>query len=321
MAAPTKSKVASLSESEKESARLDFKAGFQDCTRDWCEVLKDIVAMANSRGGMIVFGIADDGHPSGCDVTSLRLLDPAKITDKIAAYTGVQFADMALLTVERSGSSYPAFVVGRAKTPLVFSKPGTYPLPGEKPSQKTAFSQGTVYVRHGAKSEPATSEDLRQFIERRIEQVGRSWRRGIRRVVTAPDGHEVRVVPPNMKLVPDQDAQEVRLVNHPSAPTARFLNPDATHPYRQKELIPEVIKRLGGKTRVTSHDILCARRIHNTDDDPNFTYASRFGSRQYSAAFADWLAEQFLTDPDFFKKACAENGRRQSQNRSVRKPR
>ncbi len=321
VAAPSITKIALLAESEKESTRLDFKAGFDDSKKDWCEILKDIVAMANTRGGMIIFGIDDDGKPSGIDIAPVYRLDPATVTDKIASYTGVQFADLILQTIERFGSKYPAIVIGRAKTPLVFFKPGTYPVPGQKASQKTAFSQGTVYVRHGAKSEPATSDDLRQFIDRRLEQMARAWRRGIRRVITAPVDYEVQVVPPNMKLVPDEEAQEIRLVNDDSAPAARFLKPDETHPYRQKELVPQINKRLDGKVRVTSYHIQCVRRIHNTDGNPTFSYASKYGSRQYSTAFADWIIEQYTADAEFFKKACAESHRQQAEQRINRKPR
>ncbi|SRR5216684_7932635 len=52
-----------------ESATLDFKANLNpDSTQDWCELVKDIVAMANSGGGTIVFGVNDDGTSSGADL-------------------------------------------------------------------------------------------------------------------------------------------------------------------------------------------------------------------------------------------------------------
>lgn len=321
----TQSKIDQLAQSENESAQIDFKSEFDtDSKKDWCEILKDIVAMANTRGGIIIVGVADDGQPSGSDLSKLSRIDPAKVTDKIASYTDVQFGDIRVVTVDRSGQRFPAIVVGRAATPLIFSSPGTYAVPGDKVKQTSAFTPGIVYVRHGAKSEPGTYDDLRQFIERRVElrikQVAKRWRKGIRKVVTAPAGHEVQVVPPHMKLVPEADANEVRLVNDDKAPAARFLNPDATHPYRQKELIPEIAKRLGGKFKPSRHDIQCVRKVYETDNSPTFTYASKFGSRQYSAAFADWIVDQYKADPDFFTKACAENSRRLAANR-VNKPR
>jgi len=50
-------------------------------------------------------------------------------------------------------------------------------------SRRNVFSVGTVYFRHGAKSEPGTSDDLRQFLEREIEATRRTWLDGIAKVV------------------------------------------------------------------------------------------------------------------------------------------
>src|SRR4051812_10701539 len=83
----TQSKIDQLAQSENESAQIDFKSEFDtDSKKDWCEILKDIVAMANTRGGIIVVGVADDGQPSGADLLKRPRIDPAKVTDKIASY-------------------------------------------------------------------------------------------------------------------------------------------------------------------------------------------------------------------------------------------
>jgi hypothetical protein len=51
-----------------------------------------------------------------------------------------------------------------------------------------------VYFRHGAKSEPATTADLREFVDRRVEEVRQVWIGRIRLVVEAPE--EARVGAP-----------------------------------------------------------------------------------------------------------------------------
>lgn len=70
---------------KRESRYLDFKEKF-DITQsqDWCEIIKDIVAIANSGGGFILIGARNDGTPSGWDTSPVLNLDPAQITDKIA---------------------------------------------------------------------------------------------------------------------------------------------------------------------------------------------------------------------------------------------
>ncbi len=45
-----------------ETSNIEYKRGFDvNTTKDWCEIVKDVVAMANSGGGIILFGLEDDG--------------------------------------------------------------------------------------------------------------------------------------------------------------------------------------------------------------------------------------------------------------------
>ena len=306
-----------LPSANKETSQIDFKSTFDPTSKqDWCEIVKDLVAMANTRGGIVAIGINDDATPSSGDISHALKLDPAQVTDKVASYTGVQFSRFEINHLNYQGQNIVVILIRRSNVPLVFTKPGTYPVINEKTQQKTAFAQGTVYFRHGAKSEPGTTDDLRKFIERRIELASRTWKKNIRRVINAPTGHKVRVIPPNMKIVATDEAAPVRLVNDPTAPASKFVNPDETHPFRQKELLVEVRRRLDGKAKPTSHDILCVRRVHAIDQNPNFAFYPKFGSPQYSPAFADWLAQEYAKDPAFFSKAC-----KSYRERRVKKPR
>jgi hypothetical protein len=114
--------------------------------------------------------------------------------------------------------------------PIVFTSPGTYDVGGGK--QKTAFSAGTVYFRHGAKSEPGTSEDLRAALERELARIRSSWLDGIAKVVTAPVGATVSVLPGEVTLSGAKDASTVRLVNDDGAPAFKAVRTDLLYPYR-----------------------------------------------------------------------------------------
>ena len=58
---------------------LDFKERFDPSVTSECvELVKDIVAMANSGGGLIVIGVSDNGKASKADVRAVLNLDPAK---------------------------------------------------------------------------------------------------------------------------------------------------------------------------------------------------------------------------------------------------
>ena len=88
---------------KRESKGVDFKRSFdQDNPGEWCELLKDVVAMANSGGGSILIGVNNDGTPSrDASVARVLEIDPAVITDKIAKYTSVQFDGVSLAEAQR----------------------------------------------------------------------------------------------------------------------------------------------------------------------------------------------------------------------------
>jgi hypothetical protein len=92
----------------------------------------------------------------------------------------------------------------------------------------------------------------------------------------------------------------IRITDDPRAPGYQLIDPDKTHPWRQKELLEELNKML--PTKINTYDLLAVRRLHHVDDDANFVHKARFGSTQYSPAFAEWLLKQHAADPRFFEK-------------------
>ena len=157
------------------TADLDFKSEFNpNSNPDWPELIKDIVAIANSGGGIIAIGLNDDGSTASYDIQPVLDLDPADISNKVQKYTNCCFADFRMVETKIGGKSAACLAIGGVHNPIVFEKPGTYQIVGTN-QQKSAFSQGTVYFRHGAKSEPGTSDDLRNFVEREVERLRSAW--------------------------------------------------------------------------------------------------------------------------------------------------
>lgn len=243
-----------------ESDSVDFKLIFDPATPgEWQELIKDIVAMANTGGGVLLFGISDDGVPQDVDLSALSDLDIADVANKLNKYTGVQFGSIELVECKKDGKDLIALVIGGVDVPLVFVAPGTYPA-GDK--QQTAFARGTVYFRHAGKSEPGTSDDFRQFLERRLGSIRRAWLDGIAKIVEAPTGARIAVLPPETAGETDTGTVPFRLVDDPQATPYYAIPVDKTHPHRQKELVVEVNKRLGGAYQVTTAQILWVRRTH-----------------------------------------------------------
>lgn len=61
---------------KRESKALDFKSEFDTASApEWSEIIKDIVAFANSGGGVLVFGVNNDGSSAGNDISNILSID------------------------------------------------------------------------------------------------------------------------------------------------------------------------------------------------------------------------------------------------------
>ncbi len=126
-----------------ETSRLEFKQAFTD------EIKKELVAFANTDGGELIIGLADDGtvvgveHPDQVSAQVSNMLRDA-ISPDITLITKVEikFQDSKALvhvTVNRGG-----------KRPYYISKKG--------------MTSAGVYVRHGNTSAPASADAIREMI-------------------------------------------------------------------------------------------------------------------------------------------------------------
>jgi Putative DNA-binding domain len=209
-------------EARRESKFIEFKQGFDcDSKGEWCEVIKDLVAVANSGGGIVVFGLGNTGEPVDTDLTKIAALDPADVSNKVGAYIGSNDFDFSIIDLEKGGKKLVAFLIEPATSPYVFERQGAYTDALGK--QKSAFAIGTCYFRHGAKSEPATNDDLRKSVERQIDSFRKEWIDGVRKVVQAPAGSQVIIANPgaadnkvigSVKLGSKPDATLVRLTRN-----------------------------------------------------------------------------------------------------------
>lgn len=302
---------------QKETRSVDFKQSFDPKnTRDWCRLLKDVLAMANSAGGIIVFGVDNNGAPTGTDVSEISALDPATFTDKLASYTGIHYEEFRISDHAKDGKKVVCLEIFEAETPLVATKAGTYPsIDGKK--QERAFSAGVVYVRHGAKSEPANTLDLRKIIEKRISESRKDVLSGLRKIARAPSGSKIDILVPNIayttnntkvvkpaksfdpgsphpvRVTNDSAASPIRITASADAPAYRLVKPDETHPLRMNELLKFVNKEIALiNQKITAANIHDVNRVYRCFSNVEYCYESQHGPRQYSVAFAQWLIEQ-----------------------------
>jgi hypothetical protein len=253
---------------------------------DEVELVREIAALANSGGGVIVLdGVAG--------------VDEERIHEQLERYAEPEFEGFSVEPVTRGGRpSTVVMVEGVRNAPLVFTRTG-------RVGDHVAFARGGLYFRHGSKSEPARGEDVRDFIRRQLEATRTQWLANIRQVMHAPDGAEVAVIETAER---DEEGRPtlIRLTTDPHAPLYGQVDPDQSHPYRQKEVIREVNARLGEGT-VNAFDVLSVRRVHAISEEtrPEFVHVPKFGSPQYSDAFVDWLVAEQQRDTAFFANAKA----------------
>jgi hypothetical protein len=252
---------------------------------DYVELVRDVAAMANSGGGVIVLDSA-----AGVDEELLH--------EQLSRYAEPEFEGVEVESLSRNGRPSTAVVVeGVRNAPLVFTRTG------RTGGDHVAFVRGGLYFRHGAKSEAATGEDVRDFIRRQLDATRTQWLANMRQVMHAPDGAEVAVIETAER---DEEGRPtlIRLTTDPHAPLYGQVDPDQSHPYRQKEVIREVNARLG-EGAVNAFDVLSVRRVHTISEEtgPEFVHVPKFGSPQYSDAFVDWLVAERQRDPRFFEQA------------------
>src|SRR5260221_2795616 len=98
--------VGKLLGSTRESKYVEFKRELDAASEaDWCELVKDLVALANSGGGAVGIGLDNRGLPTGFDPSGVLGVDPAHVADRIHRYTGVHFGDIEIVRAEKGGQA------------------------------------------------------------------------------------------------------------------------------------------------------------------------------------------------------------------------
>jgi hypothetical protein len=104
------------------------------------------------------------------------------------------------------------------------------------------------------------------------------------------------------KVLGPAKLQPVRIVTDPDAPALQPQDVDHLYPWRQKDLLRELNRRLG-RRMLNSYDIQAVRRQHHLDERPDFVFNLPGAGRRYSPAVADWFMEQLGRDAEFFHHA------------------
>lgn len=82
----------------------------------------------------------------------------------------------------------------------------------------------------------------------------------------------------------------------------RPRSPDATHPYRRKEVIELVNDKLQGSHKINQYDVDCVRKVFKIESNSEFYYKDKFSPKRYSSGFVDWIVRRARRNPEFFSR-------------------
>jgi hypothetical protein len=265
--------------------------------RQLLEILKDIVAIANSGGGALAIGVTNVGRGCASDVRPVLEYDHAKYCDSIRKYTGQHFADFEVVEAEKDGHAIAVFLVDAPDYPLVFEKPGTYAV--DKGHQETAFLRGSVYFRHGAKSEPGTTDDLRRFVEKRVREMQQQLVKGMKRVSEAPRGSELLIAPRAGVVTGKGDALPVKIVLDRNAKDAIQVDKNMLFPYRRMELMKRLKEELPKDAAPNTYEIQAINYVYGIAENEYLSWQPPFSSRQYGEAYVGWIIDKISKKKGF----------------------
>ncbi len=165
-----------------------------DEPKDRLKLVREIVAMVNSGGGLIEIGVADDGTDVGVSRQLAAKFDPARLGDMVESYVS---PDRVELTIEQRSLPGDELVIEIAvprapDPPLVLRQAGNY-VDG-KGRQSALFPAQSVYVRRNTKAEPANREDYRQWREEAVQRARNEILERLTMVVEAPPDARIRVI-------------------------------------------------------------------------------------------------------------------------------
>lgn len=156
-----------LAETERDD--LELKEALDPTVkRDRLQLVKEIVAMANTKGGRILVGVTDAGERVGIPERDRIKWDGARIGDLVESYINPERVEISI-TFRRDGCPEGTIVVQLAvpyhpEPPLVISKVGTV-------QQKRILRKGDVLVRNNTKVEPASRRDFHRWREEDRQKV------------------------------------------------------------------------------------------------------------------------------------------------------
>ena len=152
--------------SRSEPVNVELKREFDNSKRSWLELLPHVVAMANTGGGTLVFGVDKDGNRTGINASLLQAFDPGNVSNKLCSFTSARVST-SYQELLFEGNLFGFMEISASDRLVVFDSDGNYQSPDGKPGR--AFIAGVVYTRVPGSTRAAQQADLDSLIDRLVQ--------------------------------------------------------------------------------------------------------------------------------------------------------
>ena len=228
-----------------ETANCDLKTAFKDSNRGWVNLAKDIVAMSNSGGGAIVFGVDDNGRRVGLKQSLLSLMDPARINGQIESKAPGARVSTSYYEITFYRLRYGFLCVHPQEDLIVFEKEWGYKKPNG--SDQIVIRRGVLYARGVGESRPARQADITLMVKRLIETGSKALLAKIEKIATLPLDSGIVALEPGSEsrgihLVDSEPGLPVKVTSEgeDAIPITEVLSADLPFPSKQAELVNQV---------------------------------------------------------------------------------
>ncbi|MBD5584658.1 MAG: ATP-binding protein [Clostridia bacterium] len=126
---------------------------------------KTLLAMANSHGGVIVFGVVENEDGSIIPNGLTKFEDKASIGNEVSKYISPNL-DFEVLNFDYDNTIYPN--AQNRKFQMVFVHDTPERLPFVSLAETTGLDKDIIYIRRDTKCEKATAEEIENIISRKI---------------------------------------------------------------------------------------------------------------------------------------------------------
>lgn len=147
------------------------EAGEQDTVefkREWIDdekLAKEMIAIANVGGGLIVFGVEDGKGETSSPVGIDKFKDKAKVSNQIANFIPAEL-EYDIYDFDFDSSEYSALENKKFQLLVITDKPTRLPYLPQKDGKN--LYENRIYIRRGTSIEEASKEDIANMLDRRL---------------------------------------------------------------------------------------------------------------------------------------------------------